>query len=51
MEHAFNVEAMAHGYHGYQDVYDEPVGEREVDNIHDTFVVPVKNSEIVGICH
>ena len=46
-EHVFSVEAMVRGYHEYQNAWDAPIGkilscEREVCNIHDTFVVPIK---------
>ena len=48
----FSVKVMVCGYHKYQDVCYARVGEtlrceREVDIVHDTFVVLVKDSEIV----
>ena len=46
VEHVFSVEAMVRGYHEYQSVWDAPIGkmlrcERQVGNIHDTFVVAI----------
>ena len=45
-EHVFSVEVMVRGYQ-YQNVWAAPIGEmliceREVGNIHDTFVVAIK---------
>ena len=42
-----NVEAMICGYNEYQNAFDAPIGEilsceREVGNIHDTFVLAIK---------
>ena len=47
VEPVFSVEAMVPGYNEYQNVFDAPVGkilscEREVGNIHDTFVLAIK---------
>ena len=56
MECIFSIEVMVLGYQQYKDVWDAPVSEilqyeREVGNVHDTFVVAVlKDDSIVGHC-
>ena len=51
-DHEFNVEAMVHGYHIYQSVWDAAVnGEvlncyREVGNTHDPSVVAVRKDAV-----
>ena len=56
VEPVFSMEAMVHGYNKYQNAFDAPIGEllsreREVGNIHDTFVLGIKmNGEGLHRC-
>jgi len=55
MEHVFSVEAMVHGYYEYKNAWDTSISEmlrceREVGNIHNTFVVAIKDQKFAYAC-